>query len=116
MAYSHKQGLLAEQRAVEFLAEQGLKVIQRNYRKKRGELDIICKDADTWVCIEVKFRRRSQHGHPLETVTPTKLNRMITAFNLFLMDNDLNPAHTSIRFDIVAFNNDELTWLKNVTN
>ena len=116
MAFSHKQGFLAEQRAADYLTSQGLEVVLRNCRKKVGELDLICKDANTWVCVEVKFRRRDHYGHPLEMVTPTKLKRMIAAFNVFLMDNGLNPAHTSIRFDIVAFNNDELTWLKNVTN
>ncbi len=80
-----------------------------------GELDIICKENDVWVCVEVKFRRHPEHGHPLEIVNQKKLNRMIAAFNLFLMDNGMNPAHTPIRFDIVAINNDELIWLKNVT-
>lgn len=92
-----------------------MRIVERNCRKKVGELDIICKDADTWVCVEVKYRRRKDHGHPLETVTPTKLKRMIAAFSLFLMDNKLNPAHTPIRFDIVAFDDGELIWLKNVT-
>jgi putative endonuclease len=84
-------------------------------RKKMGELDIICRDKETWVCVEVKYRKNSAHGHPLEAVNHTKLTRMIAAFNLYLLDNKLNPAHTPMRFDIVAFDNDELIWLKNVT-
>ena len=94
---------------------QGLRVIQRNYRKKVGELDIICNDGDTWVCVEVKLRRKIDHGHPVETINNKKLHRMIAAFNLYLMDNGKNPAHTPMRFDIIAIHNGELTWLKNVT-
>lgn len=87
----------------------------RNYRKKIGELDIIAKDSNVWVCVEVKLRRNTDHGHPLETINRRKLSRMIAAFNLYLMDNKLNPAHTPMRFDIIAIHNDELTWLKNVS-
>ena len=84
-------------------------------RKKVGELDIICRDGDMWICVEVKYRRYSDHGHPIETVNPVKLKRMIAAFTLYLLDNKQNPAHTPMRFDIVAIDNDELIWLKNVT-
>ncbi|RPJ67887.1 YraN family protein [Alteromonas sediminis] len=108
-------GQRAEQQAAEYLSQQGLKVIDRNVRKKCGELDIICRHGPCWVCVEVKYRGNRDHGHPLETVNPRKLQRMIATFNLYLIDNNLNPAHTDIRFDIIAIDENELTWLRNVT-
>lgn len=115
MGLSHTQGRQAEQQAAEFLEAKGLTIIARNVRKKMGELDIICRDKAYWVCVEVKYRDNHAHGHPLEAVTATKLRRMTAAFNLYLLDNGLNPAHIDMRFDVIAIDENELTWLTNVT-
>ena len=115
LALSYLQGQWAEQQAADYLTSKGLIVIERNVRKKCGELDLICRQNETWVCVEVKYRSKHDHGHALEMVNPRKINRMIAAFNLYLMDNHLNPAHTDVRIDVVAMNETELTWLRNVT-
>ena len=63
------QGNAAENKAVTYLEEQGLTLRCRNYRTKRGELDIVMQDGDTIVCVEVKFRKKSQYGQAAEFVT-----------------------------------------------
>lgn len=112
---SVRQGQIYEARAADHLRENGYKIVDQNVRKKMGEVDIICKDGDCWVCVEVKYRQRDSHGHALETVNTKKLSRVIAAFTHYLLDNKLNPASTPTRIDIIAFENNELIWLKNVT-
>ncbi|CAI2391133.1 MULTISPECIES: YraN family protein [Alteromonas] len=108
------QGNAAEDKACKYLMEQGLTLRCRNYRTRRGELDIVMQDGSTIVCVEIKYRRRNQFGSALEFVTAKKLQRIQAAFDFYLLDNGLNPASTSLRIDVVAIDGDNLQWLKNV--
>ncbi len=108
------QGNAAEDKACKFLLEQGLALRCRNYRTRRGELDIVMQDGDTIVCVEVKYRKRNQYGNALEFVTSTKLQRIQAAFEFYLLDNKLNSTSTSLRIDVIAIDGNDLQWLKNV--
>ncbi|WP_394221513.1 YraN family protein [Alteromonas gracilis] len=108
------QGSAAEDKACNYLMEQGLTLLCRNYRTRRGELDIVMQDGNTVVCIEVKYRKRNQFGSALEFVTAKKLQRIQAAFDFYLLDNGINPASTSLRIDVIAIDGSELQWLKNV--
>lgn len=108
-------GDAAERRAERFLVSQGLIAIAQNFRTKRGELDLVMRDGDYWVCIEVKYREQADFGYAVEMVTPRKLQRIKAAFEQFLLDNGLNPAMTPQRVDIVAIDGNNLEWLQNVT-
>ena len=108
------QGNAAENKAVDYLEEQGLTLRCRNYRTKRGELDIVMQDGDTIVCVEVKFRKQSQYGHAAEFVTMKKLQRIQAAFAFYLLDNNFNPASTPLRIDVIAIDGSDLQWLKNI--
>ena len=108
------QGNAAENKAVLFLEEQGLTLRCRNYRSRRGELDIVMQDGDTIVCVEVKYRNKTQYGHAAEFVTIKKLQRIQAAFTFYLLDNNLNPASTSLRIDVIAIDGSDLQWLKNI--
>jgi len=90
------QGNAAENKAVAFLEEQGLTLRCRNYRTRRGELDIVMQEGDTIVCVEVKYRKTSQYGHAAEFVTMKKLQRIQAAFAVYLLDNNIKPATTWI--------------------
>ena len=108
------QGNAAENRAVAYLEEQGLTLRCRNYRTRRGELDIVMQHGSTIVCVEVKYRKKNQFGHAIEFVTNKKLQRIQAAFAFYLLDNGFNPASTSLRIDVIAIDGENLQWLQNI--
>ena len=93
-------GETSETAAVKFLKKQGYQILTRNYRTKAGEVDIIAKDGDTIVFVEVKARRTSGYN-PKEAVTKTKQRRISIAALYYLKANRLLNAKA--RFDVVAF-------------
>lgn len=86
-----------ERAAARFLRRQGFRVILRGYRTPLGEIDLIARDGDTLVFIEVKARRQ---GTPAEAVTPEKQRRLTLAALRFLAEHGL--LEQSCRFDVVA--------------
>jgi putative endonuclease len=86
-----------ERAAARHLRRRGLRVITRNYRTPRGEIDLIARDGDTLVFVEVKTRRA---GHPAEAVTPEKQRRLSLAALTFLRRFGL--LEQRCRFDVVA--------------
>ncbi|MBU2979477.1 YraN family protein [Alteromonas sp. C1M14] len=107
-------GNKAEARARSYLEEQGLLFCCANYSAKTGELDLVMQDAETWVCVEVKFREDDGFGRAVDFVTPAKLAKVRRTFEHFLMAQGLNPLHTRMRIDVIALDGNQLSWLKNV--
>ena len=93
------RGALIEQCAARWLQQQGLVLVKCNQSVKGGELDLIMKDGDTLVFVEVKHRESCRYGHPLETVTPTKQRRLVHAATVYLARHALSCP---CRFDILA--------------
>ncbi|MCU4297766.1 YraN family protein [Brevibacterium permense] len=81
-------GSRGEDLAAAFLEDTGLVILERNFRCARGELDIIARDGDTAVFVEVKTRRTAMLGSPLEAVTRNKLARIRTLAGLWLSGQD----------------------------
>lgn len=77
-----------EDLAAVFLEDAGMVILERNFRCPRGELDIIAKDGDTAVFVEVKTRRTAALGSPLEAVTRTKLSRIRVLAGIWLSGQD----------------------------
>ena len=69
-------GRQGESDAVRFLVNAGLVILDRNWRSRRGEIDIIARDGADLVFVEVKTRASLAYGHPFEAVTPAKLARL----------------------------------------
>jgi putative endonuclease len=69
-------GRYGEDRAASFLQERGYEIIDRNWHSQSGEIDLVAKDKDRLVFIEVKTRSGSGFGHPFEAITPSKVARM----------------------------------------
>ncbi|MGO1545697.1 MAG: YraN family protein [Gulosibacter sp.] len=69
-------GRLGEDLTVEYLQQHGYEVLDRNWRCKMGEIDIVAREIGQLACIEVKTRRSLRSGHPFESITPEKLARM----------------------------------------
>jgi putative endonuclease len=86
-----------EREAARWLRRQGLRILVRGYRTPRGEIDLIARDGDTVVFIEVKTRRA---GEPAEAVTPEKQRRISLAALQFLKRHNLLEGRS--RFDVVA--------------
>ncbi|GAA0580266.1 YraN family protein [Halomonas salifodinae] len=98
-ADARARGSAVETAAEAWLAERGLTRVARNQHAKGGELDLVMRDGDTLVFVEVKHRADCRHGHPLESVTPTKQRRLIRAAHFYLQRNRLSCP---CRFDVVA--------------
>ena len=81
------------------LGRQGYRIIGSNYRTKRGELDLIARDGDSIVFVEVRSRRSSTFCTPAESVTWTKRQRMIAAAQDYLLEKGISD--TPCRFDVV---------------
>jgi putative endonuclease len=86
-----------ERAAAKFLRRRGLRVLARGYRTKLGEIDLIARDGDTLVFVEVKARRQ---GVPAEAVTPEKQRRITVTALHFLRKHGLPEVRS--RFDVVA--------------
>lgn len=88
-----------EQAACDYLAAKGWKIVDRNVRRGRGEIDIIAQRKKIIAFIEVKRRKNTAYGRPAEAVNTQKQMRIIQAAALYIQENDLDDA--SIRFDII---------------
>ncbi len=101
MSYEpHDLGRQGETTAVSYLAKKGYRVVSRNYRYRRNEIDIIARDRNTLCFIEVKTRLSRDKGHPLEAVTPAKQKEIIRAASAYLAS--LPDTETDCRFDVIA--------------
>ena len=100
MADHRAEGKAGEDTAVDYLAKKGYHILQRNFRFRRGEIDIIAEDRDDLVFIEVKARRSRAYGLPEEALTPAKCRQIRKVARGYLFENKIED--TSCRFDIVA--------------
>ena len=106
-----QSGTDAEQQALDFLLKQKLKLIDRNYRCRLGELDLIMQHAETVVIVEVRYRQSERFGGALKSITPRKQSRIIAATQYYLSQHNINPI---IRFDVIAINaRHDINWIKN---
>lgn len=100
MADHNELGKEGEQIAVDLLLQKGYKIIERNWRYLKAEIDIIAqKDSDTLVIVEVKTRSNSFIGNPEEFVTKKKIKLLVMAANEFVISRKLD---VEVRFDIIA--------------
>lgn len=105
-----QRGASAEADAAQLLATAGYRIVERNFRCKAGELDIIARDGDVLVFVEVRSRADDEHGGAIEMIRRNKQRRVarVAACYLELMA----PAFDECRFDIVAITAGEAILLK----
>jgi len=99
----------AEERAAAYLASRGLAIVARNYRTRLGEIDLVARDGDVLVFVEVRMRSDGGFGGALESVTPRKQRRIAAAAGLYLARL---PRQPPCRFDVLAVDAGEIRWLK----
>jgi putative endonuclease len=101
---------MGEEIASRIVIRQGkMKIIERNFRSRIGEIDIIALDKNTLVFIEVKSRAVLNAGFPEESVTEYKQDKIRKVALYYLISQGYNPHHTNYRFDVISitFNGDD---------
>jgi len=101
----------AEARALTFLLQQGLTLIEKNFRCRAGEIDLIMRDADMLVFIEVRSRKDRRFGGAAASVGPVKQQRLWRSAAFYLLRFRKPPV---CRFDLVAIEGEDLRWMKNI--
>ncbi len=106
MRAKNKLGRTGEEIAVRYLRDHGYRIIGRNWRCRFGELDIIARDNDTLVFVEVKARTKGGFGGPEGAVTQQKQARLIATARCYLLTVE---SELPVRFDVVTILPDRVT-------
>jgi putative endonuclease len=104
-------GRKAEDAAVTFVESQGLRVLLRNFRRRAGELDIVARDIDTLVIVEVRTRSHNSYGGAAASVDFRKQVKLRRAAAL-LLQRRKDLAGLRVRFDVVAMSPAGIDWIK----
>ncbi|HEY4638699.1 MAG TPA: YraN family protein [Candidatus Udaeobacter sp.] len=107
-----ERGAQAEDAAGDFLTHRGLKLLERNYRCRFGEIDLIMSDGHTIVFVEVRYRRNNTFGGSVESITAAKREKLLRAARHYMAAKKEFPA---CRFDAVLLTGDthEIEWIEN---
>lgn len=107
-------GFSAETQARAYLISQGLRWIKSNYRCRLGEIDLIMRDNDYLVFVEVRSRTSSSFGGALASVNYSKQQKIIKTASYYLMKHPAYQNHP-VRFDVVGFEGTPAcpSWIKN---
>lgn len=108
---NRKLGIEGENIAVEYLKKQKYLILERNFNTKAGEIDIIAKDKDTIVFVEVKARENTNFGQPIESITPHKVHSIIRTAQWYLSAK--RKYDSPCRFDVIEILRGEVTHTKN---
>ena len=102
----------AEARAAAFLVAKGLRIIERNYRCRFGEIDLIARNGATVVFVEVRARTSQVYGGAAESITPAKRRRLLAAARHYLARQG---THCACRFDVVLMSGSpqQIEWIAN---
>jgi putative endonuclease len=95
-------GNAAEQDAAAFLKSKGLIILEKQYRNRFGEIDIIARDDDEFVMVEVKARKDHEFGYPEESVTKSKLRKIAIVAEHYMESR----PHVEWRIDVIAIEYD----------
>ncbi len=111
---TRKIGSEAEDLAIDYLQKTGLTLLTRNYHCRRGEIDLIMRDGNFLVFIEVRYRRNSRYGSAAESVTRQKQQRLLTTAEHYLQ-NEKQNADNACRFDVITLSGQQdlqIEWIK----
>ena len=113
---TYRKGRTAEDIAYKYLIRQGFKLLARNYRSRRGEIDLIMRDEEIIVFIEVRSRKDNRTMNVVESIDSQKRARIIQTSQQYLQ-SDKNLRDSICRFDIVLVKGQlesaEIEWIKN---
>jgi len=106
-----QRGTSTEQLACNHLQASGLKLLHQNYRLRTGEIDLIMRDGNTIVFIEVRYRKNNRYGGAICSIDPRKQARIIRTAQHYLQ---YRSPDAQARFDVIAVEgNDDIHWVRN---
>ena len=109
---TRKKGAAYEQVAAAYLQNHGVRILERNYRNRRGEIDLIGKDGEYTIFIEVKYRKDDEKGSPAEAVNFAKQKTICKVADYYRMTHGMGEF-SAVRYDVVAIEGEIITWYKN---
>ncbi len=105
-------GTDAETKAAEFLISQGAQILDRNFRCRQGEIDIICRHGSYLVFVEVKYRASLQKGAPQEAVGAAKQKVICRVADYYRCTHGIRQS-VPVRYDVIAVLGEDLEWYQN---
>lgn len=109
---TRKKGAAYEQVAIEYLQSQGMAILEHNYRNRKGEIDIIGRDGEYIVFIEVKYRRDTSKGDPVEAVDYGKQRTICKVADYYRMMHHMGDF-SPVRYDVIAICGEDIMWYQN---
>ncbi|WP_139957288.1 YraN family protein [Flavicella sediminum] len=114
MAIHNELGKEGEKIAVDYLVKKGYKILEKNWRYQKAEVDIIAAFENTLAIVEVKTRTNSYFGNPQDFINPKKIKLLVSAANEYVISKNLD---VDVRFDIVAIiTNKKVTEIEHLEN
>lgn len=112
MFSSYEKGKIGEMAAINYLLQDGYTILERNFRTRYGEIDIIARDGDYICFIEVKSRRNFAKGYPCEAVNNNKQHKIMRMALMYIAKNNLYKGN--FRFDVLelVLNCDSVTYIR----
>ncbi len=106
------KGKIYEKKAEDYLISRGVKILERNYCGKHGEVDLIGLEGDYYIFIEVKYRKNSCFGEPIEAIDMRKMKKIYLTAIEYIEKNDI--FNEKIRFDAITILGRKVEWIKNL--
>ncbi|HNT34119.1 MAG TPA: YraN family protein [bacterium] len=115
---TRKKGSRYEDLAEAYLSEKGYRILERNIHSRYGEIDIVAEDGSVIVFVEVRMRSRNDYGSPAESITPSKMRKILREAEMYLVENSL--LDRDARLDVISIldrgqGTPEITHLTNVS-
>lgn len=108
-----QQGAAREYQARRLLQASGLRFVAANVRYRSGEIDLIMRDKQRWVFVEVRYRRDNRFGGAAASITRSKQQKLLRAAALWLNSRGQSFDTADCRFDVVAITGEQVEWLPN---
>lgn len=109
---TREKGAQKEEQVCACLLSAGVEILERNFRVRQGEIDIIGRDGEYLVFFEVKYRAGSGHGSAAEAVGSAKQKKICQVADYYRLRHHC-AEDTPIRFDVVAVDGEKIRWIKN---
>lgn len=110
---TQQAGQIAEEKALLYLKDKGLKLVVRNYSCRLGEIDLIMRDRDYLVFVEVRSRTNMNYGGGITSITYAKRQKIIKTTSHYLINNKIQDKFP-LRFDVISIDgaSGSITWVK----
>lgn len=109
---TRKKGTDKEQLAADFLSAQGMRIVERNFRGRQGEIDIIGYHKRYLVFVEVKYRSTQDKGSALDAVNARKQHQICKVADYYRYLHRLGD-NTMVRYDVIAIQGEKIQWIQN---